>query len=112
MVSPASVTQPFRASSPRAASFVVLLMAVSGSADQLTSPAPAAAQPASRHRLQALRTRLLSNYSGHFAPYVQVREDVPIKVSFNLLAILELDAAKQVRAQSVVYTFFFLCVPP
>ena len=78
-----------QANSRRAASLAVLLMMV-------TSSVPANAMPALRHRMEALRTRLLSNYSGHFAPFSVANELVDVNVNFSLLAILDLNAAKQV----------------
>ncbi|XP_076449356.1 neuronal acetylcholine receptor subunit alpha-7-like [Babylonia areolata] len=57
-----------------------------------------------RHRLEALRTHLLSNYSGHFAPFQKEGEQFSVHVMFTLAAIFDLNAAYQLLKTMVSLT--------
>jgi hypothetical protein len=57
-----------------------------------------------RHRLDALRSHLLTNYSRHFAPLIGQSQEgpplpipVPVHMELALSSILDLNAADQVR---------------
>ena len=92
MAPPTFFTKEVQACSPRAASLVFLLVVVARAV-------PAESQPAFRNRLEALWTQLLSNYSGRFAPSQSAHELVDVFVTYAPMAILDLNAAKQVSVQ-------------
>ena len=105
MAQPPFFTRAVQASGPRAASLRIVALLI-----LTTSSSAAAAQPAFRHRLEALRTRLLSNYSGHFAPLQRDQESLHVVVGFGLLAVLGLNSSKQVRKLACSVHFNLLWV--
>ncbi|KAL8574580.1 hypothetical protein ACOMHN_061580 [Nucella lapillus] len=48
-----------------------------------------------RQRLETLRTHLMSNYSGHFAPLQKVVDTFPVQLQYYLVSLLDLNAADQ-----------------
>ncbi|KAK7505331.1 hypothetical protein BaRGS_00003493, partial [Batillaria attramentaria] len=73
----------------------------------VTSPSTWAMSELYRHRMEALRSSLLTNYSAHFPPLKDPDVYLPVRVQFAVSAILDLNDAKQILSTLVYMTVFW-----